>query len=116
MAESAQMWPAYKAVVNGVSFTVGLQDNAVVRFIATSDASFAVPENLHVGEAAAAATAAAPNESIKREAGWGYFIRLPSGWYAFLDDSRTEESGRIDLNLGTRELSSSARITMFFMR
>lgn len=116
MAASAQMWPSYEAIVTGIKFTVGTDADAHVRFLATTDPSFATPEGLHVGDAVAAAVRAAPTQSIVREPGWGHYIALPSGWYAFIDDSQSDPSGRVDLNLGTRELASNARVTMFFMR
>jgi hypothetical protein len=115
-AASAQTWPSYEAVVAGVKFTIGVDDENVVRFVATNDPMFTSPEGLHVRDAVAAAVAASPAESIRQERGWGYFIRLPSGWYAFIDDSRLDASGRVDLNLGTRPLRGDAHVAMFFQR
>lgn len=94
MAASAQTWPSYQAVVDGTSFTVGVDEGAV-RFIAVTDPSFAPPEGLRIGDPVAAAVAAAPGAGVIHEPGWGHYVALPSGWQAFIDD---------------------ARITMFFMR
>lgn len=116
MAASAQMWPSYQADAREATFTVGVDRDAVVHFISTSDKRFSPPEGLHIGDAAAAAIAASPRESVELEPGWGWYILLPSGWYAFLDDSEMNSSGQLDLNLGTRPLQADAHITMFFRR
>ena len=113
-AASAQTWPSYDVVVGANTFTVGV-DKDVVRFISTHDKSFASPEGLHVDDPMAAAVAAAPGKEVMEEMGWGNYIELPSGWYAFIDDTRWVD-GKLDLNLGTRPLRSDAWIAMFFMR
>jgi hypothetical protein len=116
MAASARTWPSYEAVAGGIPFTLGIDGDGIVRFAATKDKAFKSPDGLRVGDSAAAAIAAAPHESVMQESGWGSYILLPSGWYAFLDDSRMTSSGKPDLNLGTRPLGARAKITMFFMR
>jgi len=116
IASSSQTWRSYEAKVNGIAFTIGVDDWSRVHYIATSDESFTSPEGLHRGDVMLAAIKAAPNETVREESGWGTYIRLPSGWYAFIDDSRVEASGKLDLNLGTRPLGSNAVITMFFKR
>src|SRR5436305_10221936 len=82
---SAQTWPSYKVIDGGIAYTIGVDREERVRFLSTSDAAFASPEGLHIGDSAAAAEKAAPGQSIRSELGWGHFIRLPSGWYGFLD-------------------------------
>jgi hypothetical protein len=116
MAASAQLWPSYEAIVSGIKFTVGVDSDTHVRFVATTDPAFAPPEGLHIGDAAAAAIAAAPAEAIVLERGWGHYIQLPSGWYALIADSKSNSSGQLEHNVGTRGLGSDARVTMFFMR
>jgi hypothetical protein len=116
MAASAQMWPSYSTVIDGVGFAIAVDDDAVVRFVSTTDPRFVTPEGLHVGDGVATALGAAPTETIQQERGWGYYIALPSGWYAFIDDCRTDSSGYVGLNLGTRPLQADARVMMFFRR
>jgi hypothetical protein len=115
-AASAQTWPSYEVVVNGTTFTIGVDEKHSVRYVATSDPSFATAEGLHVGDAATEALKAAPGRMVMRERGWGTFVVLPSGWSVLLDDSTLDANGRLDLNLGTRELGPSARVAMFFRR
>jgi hypothetical protein len=116
MAAASQTWPSYKFVSDGIEFTAGVDDESRVRFVATTDSSFAPPEGVRVGDVAAAAVAAAPGEQIITEVGWGHYLTLPSGWAVLLDDSYTDTSKRIHLNLGTRPLSKDAKIAMLFMR
>lgn len=112
-AASAKTWPSYKAVVGGVEFTLGVDDDGIVRYVETSDQSFTSPERLHVGDSIAAARRASPHETVIREQGWGHYIRLESGWYAQLNDTIRLESGFYKM---LDNLPSDARITMFFMR
>lgn len=116
MGGPAQTWPAYSIVGSGLRFTVGVDSDAIVRFLSTTDPTFAPAEGLHVGDAAAAALKAAPTEQVVTETGWGHYIRLPSGWSAFLDDTRIDADGHLELNAGTRDLRADAKITMFFKR
>ena len=116
VAASAQTWPSYEVAVNGTKFTIGVDEEHTVRFIATSDPSFVTAEGLHVGDAASDALKAAPGRMVMRERGWGNFVVLPSCWSALLDDSHFDTDGRIVLNLGEREPGPSARVAMLFMR
>ena len=108
MSASAQWWPSYGAVANGIKVTIGIDEEQTIRFLATRDAIFESPEHLRIGDTVAAALQAAPGQKVMRERGWGHHIQLPSGWFALLDDSK--------LNLGTADLGDDARVTMFFMR
>lgn len=116
MAASAQTWASYKVIDGGISYTIGVDREERVRFVSTSDAAFASPEGLHIGDAAAVAEKAAPGQSIRSELGWGHFIRLPSGWYAFIDSSWIDTNGYKQPNLNIGKLGADARITTFFMR
>lgn len=84
LAASAQTWPSYGTKVNGVAFTIGVDGESRVRFISTNDKAFASPDGLHPGDAMTAAINAAPGETVMKEPGWGNYILLPSGWYAFV--------------------------------
>jgi len=117
MVSSGQTWPSYEANIDGIKFTVGVDKIASLRFISTSDPSFSPPEGLHVGDPAAAAQKAVPAGPMMEEPGWGSYIELPSGWYAFIDDTRFDPSGKpVDMNLGTRPLGKDATIRFFFRR
>lgn len=115
MAASAQFWPSFDVFVDRMRFTIGVDDRDRVRFVSTGDARFRPPEGLRIGDPAEKATAAA-GSAIQRERGWGSFVRLPSGWYALVDDPVEYREGRLQLNLGTQDVGKDARITMFFLR
>src|SRR5437868_6792060 len=69
---SGKTWPSYKTVGGGVEFTLGVDNDGIVRYVATSDQSFTSPEGLHVGDSVAAARRASPHETVIREQGWGH--------------------------------------------
>lgn len=83
LVSPSQFWPSYDADVDGVRYTIGVDDDRRVRFVSTSDRAFVAPESLKVGDPAPAGT-------IHREPGWGDFVSLASGWNAF-----TGNDGRI---------------------
>jgi len=116
MAASAQTWTSYKVVADGIRYTVGVDREERVRYVATSDASFRSPEGLRVGDSAVIAENAAPGQKIVLEPGWGHFIALPSGWYAFIDSSWIDTTGHVEPNLNIGELRADAHVTTFFKR
>jgi hypothetical protein len=116
LVSSGQFWPAYYIQIATVKFTLAIDDESRVRFVATSDARFRSPEGLIIGDSRDAAEAAADGRALEVERGWGHYVELPSGWNALLDDSRVSPDAELNLNLGTRDLSKNARITMFFKR
>lgn len=111
MVSPSQTWPSYEVVAGGIEYTVGVDETMRVRYVGTTDDAFRPPEGLKRGDPLAAVLAAAPGETVVHEPGWGYFVLLPSGWYAFIDDGRPGHE-----NLGTRPLAEDARVTMFFLR
>ncbi|HWS71456.1 MAG TPA: hypothetical protein VN605_05050 [Thermoanaerobaculia bacterium] len=115
LASSAQLWPSYEAVVDGIAFTIGVDDRSRVRFVSTHDARFVSPEGLRTG-ASMDATLRTAKEPLFAEAGWGHYVELPSGWSVLLEDAARMVDGRMDFNLGTRDLRPDARISMFFKR
>jgi len=116
MTASAQTWPSYRVIDSGILYTIGVDGEERVRFVSTSDAAFASPEGLRVGDAAAVAEKAAPGEKIRSELGWGHFIALPSGWYAFIDSSWIDTTGHLEPNLNIGKLRADAHVVMFFKR
>src|SRR3954452_24514637 len=116
MTASAQTWPSYQVIDGGISYTIGVDGEERVRFLSTSDAAFASPEGLHIGDAAAVAEKVAPGQSIRSELGWGHFIRLPSGWCAFIDSSWIDTNGYKQPNLNIGKLGADAHVAMFFKR
>jgi hypothetical protein len=89
LVSPSQTWPSYDTVLDGVTYTVGVDDEHRVHSVATSDELFRTPEGLKVGDAP-------PAGPVVLERVWGSFVRLPSGWHAFIGDGQ--------------------RVTMFFLR
>lgn len=110
LVSPSQTYKSYKTVVDGVEYTLGVDDEHRVRYVATTDASFRI-DGLKMGDSMDAVMRAAPGATVRMENGWGSYVELPSGWRAFLDDG-TECCP----NLGTAPLKPTARVTMFFLR
>ena len=110
LVSPSQTYKSYKTVIDGVEYTLGIDRESRVRYVATTDAAFRA-DGLKMGDSMEAVMRAAPGASLVMENGWGSFVPLPSGWRAFLDDG-TECCP----NLGTAPLKPTARVTMFFLR
>jgi hypothetical protein len=107
LVSPSQTYPAYTVRVGDVDFTAGIDDDHKIAYIATNDRSFHPPDAVKLGDSLATALRAAPGQQVVGENGWGHYLRLPSGWLAFIDDGP---------NLGTLPPSKKARVSMFFMR
>jgi len=88
IAGASQTWPSYTATVDGIEWTIGLDDRQTIRYIFTTDAAFRSPEQLRIRDSVARVLEVAPGQSVVRETGWGDYVRLPSGWLAFVDRGR----------------------------
>ena len=79
---------SHDVMVDGVNYTIGIRDGKIV-YIGTSDERFTV-DNLQVG-------ALISRDLLGRELGytpgWGYYIKMDSGWYAGLDFSKKPTEG-----------------------
>jgi hypothetical protein len=108
MVAPSQTWPSYETVVAGVPYTLGLDREHRVRFVATNDPAFRTPEGLKMGDPAETVAGAAQGQEVMLERGWGHFVKLPSGWHVLLDNPTPDP--------GTAALGPDARVTMFFLR
>jgi hypothetical protein len=80
MADSAQMWPAYKLTRDKISYTVGVDDHLTIAYIRPDGSPlFRTPEGVIVGSTLASVLAITNSPPIKR-LGWAYYTTLPSGW------------------------------------
>jgi hypothetical protein len=77
LVSPSQMWPSYDADVDGVRYTLGVDGERRVHYVATHDRAFRTPEGWKTGDLA-------PEGTVRREAGWGDFVALASGWNAFI--------------------------------
>jgi len=82
MADSAQMWPAYKLTRDKITYTVGVDDHLTIAYICPDGSPlFKTPEGVTVGSSLASVLAITKSPPIKR-LGWAYYTTLPSGWNA----------------------------------
>jgi len=106
MTAAAQEWPSYEVKDHGSVFVIALDTTDTVRYISTSDPSFATPEGIRVGstvEAVRRAGAAAPTPEL----GWASHTMLPSGWHAaFLEGA----------GIDSRPLSPFSQVKWLFKR
>ncbi len=92
LVTSASLEPGYTFMVGGVEYSIAVRGaNRKVVYIGTSDRSFETPEHLTVSHRFADAKEVSLGD-LSREPGWGYFLELPSGWFAafFTGDTATE--------------------------
>ena len=79
---------SHEIMMDGVNYTIGIRENKIV-YIGTSDEKFTV-DNLRVG-------APISENLLDRELGytpgWGYYIKMDSGWYACFEFSKKPTEG-----------------------
>ncbi len=79
---------SHDIMMDGVNYTIGFRDCKIV-YVGTSDEKFTV-DNLRVG-------APLSRDLLDRELGytpgWGYYIKMDSGWYAGFDFSKIPKAG-----------------------
>jgi hypothetical protein len=108
------VWPAHFAVVNGIKYTIGVDEKHRVKFVSTNDRAFVSPEGFHIGDSSATVVKSYTSEAISVELGWGKYIQLQSGWSAMIGSPFD-----MDLDLPSQckaQSSSLGGITMFFKR
>ncbi len=95
MVSPAQTQPRWNWQFGGVEYILGVDDENIVQFIATSSDRVRTKEGVHVGEAFAEVEDL-PSVNVARWPGWGYVVELPSGWNAafFVGATMTESPPR----------------------
>jgi hypothetical protein len=92
LVQSAQIWPSYDLVVDGVTYTIAVsRPESEVRYIATSDPGFQTDEGFTI-DSVLGEILNAPSR-LQHEPGWGYYVDLPSGWSAGFDFSKPPTEG-----------------------
>ena len=106
MTAAASLDPACLISVGNVVFTVAVSPEGIVKYVATTDASFNTPEGVHVGSLVAQVRSAGASDPLP-ELGWGFYTRLPSGWHAAFANGKS---------LSEPPLPSNAAVTWLFKR
>lgn len=71
--------PTYETKINGIEFSIGVDEYRKKLFVLTNDQSFKLEGNLVIGR---------PLSSFKNKAdiklmkGWGYYLKIDEYWYA----------------------------------
>lgn len=106
MTSSASTDPEYQMKINAINYSVALNAVGKVKYIATDDISFSTPEGLKIGDSYSKVKEITKKTFIE-ESGWGYYIKLPSGWCAGFCEGKTCTS---------EPLNETSTIDWFFKR
>ncbi|HNQ78465.1 MAG TPA: hypothetical protein PKJ37_06400 [Acidobacteriota bacterium] len=106
MTSSASTDPEYQMKINAINYSVALNAVGKVKYIATDDVSFSTPEGLKMGDSYSKVKEITQKNCVK-ESGWGYYIKLSSGWYAGFCEGKTCTS---------EPLTETSTIDWFFKR
>lgn len=91
MTNASNMAKVYSIENERISFNIQVDDSYIVTYISTNDPDFRTPEGVYLGmtyEQVMGKTSA----ELKAMRGWGYYLKLPSGWKAvfFIGQSGTD--------------------------
>jgi len=81
LVSSAQLQKSYKVTQNGIEYSVTVNSDNLINFITTNSVKFKTLEGASVG-IMLSELREYTSQRIIVEAGWGYYIELPSGWNA----------------------------------
>lgn len=91
LVSPGQMQARWTWQFRGVEYVLGVDRGNIVQFIATSSDRVRTREGVHVGQAFAEVEGLR-SINVSRWPGWGYVVKLPSGWNAafFIGNTMTE--------------------------
>lgn len=78
LVSASQSMQGKEIKIGGHTFDLVLEEKDTL-YLATSDNGFLTPEKLHSGMLFSEIPANL-KKNLQKEAGWGYYIQLPSGW------------------------------------
>lgn len=81
MVASAQTWPYEDAVIDGISYSIAVNDSSKIAYIGTNDPKFRTPEGLSTTSTLGDVLKAG-GKPVIYELGWAHYSELPSGWCA----------------------------------
>jgi len=79
MINSATLEPSIEVLINGIDFSIVENETKEIIYWSTNDKEFSTPEGYSVGMNWSKIPQKLKNKTEKMN-GWGYFIRLNSGW------------------------------------
>ena len=105
IVSSSQISPCFDILVENIEYSIGYNEkNNSITNISTSDFSFYTPEGYKIGDFFYTFSDSLKSELIC-DRGWGYFIKLPSGWNATFTQGSSMTDGK---------LKGRAKVKFFF--
>ena len=90
--------PCYEAKINGVKFSIGIDDYRESLFITTNDANFEIDDKPIIGRQ----LSSFQNKSnFKLARGWGYYLKINEDWYVAFkyDDDKDKSDNELENKL-----------------
>jgi len=104
--------PSYRVIRGGIAFTVAVnRDSHSITYVSTSDAAFRTPDGFAVG-ATVSELGVDLERDLVEERGWGSYLRLKSGWDAFVSEIRFEPGKGVEF----LPVTTQSRVIMFFKK
>ena len=109
LISSSQFAKGCYKTYNNIEFFFASEDGKKIFFISTSDSNFVTPEGFKVGNSFTEINSKVET-SIFNERGWGYYSKLPSGWFANYSLDEASASHHIMV------INSDSTVYQFFQR
>jgi hypothetical protein len=106
MVASAQMSPKYILINDNIKYDICIDSNQIIEYIGTTDTNFHCANELKIGNSLQELSIKHKSKVIC-ETGWGYYVKLPSGWYPAF----AEGNGMTD-----KPINKKSKIKWFFKR
>jgi hypothetical protein len=94
----------YDITIDGINYSVSVNELSLIDYIITSDSNFSTTENLKIGDTYNKVQKLTQNKVVVLD-GWGYYIELPSSWKAVFTQGDEMTEG---------ELKNNSKVLLFF--
>lgn len=81
LVNSSQCYPSTEILVDNISYEIAWEGNGTVFYISTSDSKFETEEGVKINMTLSDILKKTESE-VNQMPGWGYYIKLKSGWNA----------------------------------
>lgn len=106
LVTSSQFYPSTEIHVDNISYEIAWEGNGKLYYISTSDIKFESEEGVKINMTLSDILKKTESEVYKMP-GWGYYIKLKSGWYAGFS---------VDKTCTGRELAKNDSVKWIFRR
>mgnify|MGYP006308305381 FL=1 len=109
---SGGIQPGYRVIHDGITFDVAVDKvRHVITYVSTSDPAFRTADGVGVGTPVSDLRVDLERDLVE-ERGWGSYVRLKSGWEAFVSEIQFEPGKGLEFLPVTGE----SRVIMFFKK